>query len=104
MQDVLGVGWLGGQAWLQYQMPRTQVQRFAFASHRDSPAMLQAVPCAGSELTMSHKLFLAPPVPPVLMPPVAWPPVIAPPVAVPPVLTPPVAVPPEELAVPPAVP
>ena len=87
-QAVLGVGWLTGQALLQYQMPRSHVQRYPFASHRDSPVVLQAAPMTGSDATVSHWGTEA--VPPVVLPPVAPPPVLVPPAAVPPVFAPPV--------------
>jgi hypothetical protein len=82
------------------------MQRFPLASHRDSDAVLHAVPMVGNEGTTSQRVFRVPPValPPELMPPELMPPegLAVPPVGpMPPVfetppggLVPPVAVPP----------
>jgi hypothetical protein len=99
LQAVLGVGWLPGQALLQYQIPRSHTQRLPLESHCDSPTLLQAVPMEGRKPTLEHWLLPLPPVaePPVVRPPVALPPLGTPPLLLPPVLgAPPVLTPQEQ--------
>ena len=81
--------YLAAHSVVQYQMPRSQAQRFPLGSHCDSPGVLQLVPMAGREDTGEPmQVLVAPPValPPVMSGPVVpVPPMLAP--ATPPVST-----------------